>query len=139
MRQFPIAFKPFQKKAGSAGGSEPFVIPVTWDATNSIFKTVVTAAELAAAIEKDPYNIFFDIANNVKTETYKLRAIKTRDGGVAATVADNGYKLSSIKIQTFCLGTGGPQGFGIYYDKVTYTPSAGNTITVTTESIPEVI
>ena len=121
------------------GGSEPFVVDVSWDSTSSKYVTTKTSEEIEAAIATNPYNI----AMEVRFELYPDIRFLNKDIGVSLSgvrgsiteiSASNAYIINSFKI-----GIHGPQGFGVYYEKQIFRIKSDGTTTVEYQQIPEVI
>lgn len=127
-------------KKATGGGNEPFIIPVTWDSTNSVYVTTITQAELTAAIEKDKFNIFFDIAvNPIGNRVLKVESIDSGGTLVTATFATV-VTSNATDVEKWMCGVGGPQGFGIYYEHLTIAVNnANHTATSAYTAIPNVI
>jgi hypothetical protein len=126
-------------KKATGGGNEPFIIPVTWDSTNSVYVTTITQAELTAAVEKDKYNIFFDIALNPSGNRI-LKAEHISDGDAVAATFANVSSNNTMTVETWRCAAAGPQGFGIYYEYLTIAVNnADHTASSAYTAIPNVI
>lgn len=127
-------------KKATGGGSEPFIIPVTWDSTNNVYVTTITQAELTAAVENDKYNIFFDIAvNPIGNRVLKAESIDSGGALVTATFTTV-VTSNAVYVEKWKCGIAGPQGFGIYYERLTIAVNnADHTASSEYTAIPNVI
>lgn len=133
----------WNKADASGGGNEPFVIDVSWDNTSNRYVTTKTPEEIATAITADLYNIVMEVRFKLfPNKPYLIKDIKayTHNGSPSVIGSITQFSASNAyMIDSFNVGIGGPQGFGVYYNGQVFHINSDGTTTVEYQQIPEVI